>query len=110
MNAPESPAEVLPVIMRPNGKPYRPRKVTGHAVADEDDFVIAVIVLGTHDAERARPLAEDCVRAWVDDGYTAAKPEAGWWRNGFEWGELCWINDEVRGRAGVRFEAVEASQ
>lgn len=97
----------LPAIERPNGKQYRPRKITGNAVGDENGCVIAVIVLGTHDVERARPLAEDCARYWVDGGYTAANPEAGWWRNGFHWGEPTWIDDAVSGRAGVRFEVVE---
>jgi hypothetical protein len=99
----------LPPVQRPNGKLYRPRKVSGHAVADEDDMVIAVIVLGTHDIERARPLAESCVRAWVDGGYTAVSPVTGWWREGFSMGELCWVDDEARGRAGVRFEAAEVT-
>jgi hypothetical protein len=96
-------------IIRPNGKPYRPRKVTGHAVADEDDMVTAVLVLGTHDIERARPFAEECVRLWVDSSYTAAGPVTGWWRDGFHMGQRCWADDPVRGRAGVRFEAVESS-
>ena len=96
-------------ITRPNGKPYRPRKVTGHAVADEDDMVVAVVVLGTHDVERAGPLAEDCVRAWVDSGYTAVNPVPGWWRDGFETGQRCWANDPVRGRAGFWFEVAEVS-
>lgn len=109
MTAAESPAEVLPVIMRPNGKPYRPRKIQGNAVADENQCVIAVIVFGTHDAEQARPLAEDCARFWVDSSYTAANPQAGWWRSGYHWGEPTWLDDEVRGRAGVRFEVVEAT-
>ena len=94
-------------ITRPNGKPYRPRKVTGHAVADEDDMVVAVVVLGTHDVERARPLAEDCVRAWVDGSYTAVNPVTGWWRDGFDMGQRCWVADPVRGRAGVWFKVAE---
>jgi hypothetical protein len=96
-------------IIRANGKPYRPRKVTGHAVADEWDMVIAVLVLGTHDIERARPLAEECVQLWVDSSYTAASPVTGWWRDGMWQGQRWWVDDPVRGRAGVRFEAVEAS-
>lgn len=107
MNATE--AVVTEPITRPNGKTYRSRKVTGHAVVDEDDMVVAVLVLGTHDIERARPLAEECVRLWVDGGYTAASPVTGWWRDGFQLGQRCWVDDQVRGRAGVWFKAVEAS-
>ncbi len=92
--------------IRPNGKPYRPRKVNGHAVTDENNCVVAVLVLGTHDIEQARPLAEHCAGLW--EGGTAASPVTGWWRDGMQWGQRWWVYDEVRGRAGVRFEVVEA--
>lgn len=94
-------------VQRPNGKLYQPLKVTGHAVVDEYSDVIAVLVLGTHDVEQARPLAEHCVRMWVDSGYTAVDPRTGWWRDGFQHGERWWHEDEVGGRAGVRFEVSE---
>lgn len=98
----------LEPIERPNGGGlYRPRKINCHAVADEHDDVIAVIVFGTHDIERARSLAESSVRLWVDDGCTAGNPHAGWWRDGMQNGDRYWIDDEVAGRAGVRFEVVE---
>lgn len=98
--------DLVPVT-RPNGRLYRPRKIDGHAVADDDDFVTAVLILGTHDIERAWPLADLCVRRWVDNCCTAVDPYLGWWRNGYLWGERTWLEDETRGRAGVRFEAVE---
>ena len=99
------------VIMRPNGKPYRPRKVIGWPVADADEMTSGVMVLGTHDIERARKLADDCAAAWVDGGYIAAEPETGWFREGYEHGRPMWLRDEVRGRAGVWFrEIVEADR
>lgn len=96
-------------VTRPNGKVYQPLKVNGHAVADEHDDVIAVLVLGTHDIERARPLAEACVRLWAGGGYEAVCPSTGWWRDGMQYGQRWWMDDEVRGRAGVRFEVAEAA-
>ena len=72
---------VLPApVTRPDGRVYRSRKVTANAVIDEDEFVCGVMVLGTHDYHRAKPLAEppviggdldehaaDLVLASVDD-------------------------------------------
>lgn len=101
-------AEAPEPVTRPNGKLYRPLKINGHAVTDEYDDVIAVLVLGTHDIEKARPLAEHCVRQWVDSSYTAVDPHTGWWRDGFQYGQRWWVDDEIRGRAGVRFEVAEA--
>ena len=98
------------VITRPNGKPYRPRKVSCHAVADEWDDVVAVLVLGTHDAEAARPLAEDCVRLWAGSDCTAVRPSTGWWREAIRDGQRWWTDDEARGRAGVRFEVAERGE
>lgn len=98
----------LPPVRRPNGKWYWPRKVNGNAVCDENDNLVAVLVLGTHDVERARPLAEDCARAWTDDDGTAASPGAGWWRDGMRDSRRWWEYDEIRGRAGVWFEVVES--
>lgn len=104
MSAPEP-------VTRPNGKLYRPRKVTGHAVANEDDEVTAIIVLGTHDITRAQALANQCAAAWVDGGYVAVDPITGWFRNGYEYGCRAWVDDPGHGRAGVWFrKIVEASQ
>ena len=99
------------VITRPNGRPYRPRKVVAREVADAEEMTSGVMVLGTHDIERARKLADKCAAAWVDGGYVAAEPEAGWFREGYEYGRPMWLRDEVHGRAGVWFrEIVEARQ
>ena len=100
----------LKPIERPSGKVYRPRKVIAHAVADEDGLTSGVMVLGTHDIERAQKLADECAAAWVESGYVAISPECGWFREGFEAGELRWLRDEERGRAGVCFrDIVEAA-
>ena len=66
MTAQEQP---LRPITRPNGKVYRPRKITvQQAGIDEVD---EVIVFGTEDREHAHRLAEHEVRVNVDSGYTA---------------------------------------
>lgn len=96
-------------ITRPNGRPYRPRKVVAWPVADADEMTSGVMVLGTHDVERARPLADECAAAWVDGGYVAAEPEVGWFREGYEAGRPMWLRDEVRGRAGVWFREIVES-
>jgi hypothetical protein len=91
------------VIERPNGKAYRPRKVIAHLVGEDYE---GVIVLGTHDIARAQVLADELVRIYVDSREVAAGPVTGWWRDGFECGQLRWIADEVRGRAGVLFRDI----
>lgn len=96
----------LPVIERPDGRPYRPRKVAAYPVTDGDEMTSGVMVLGTHDIERARPLADSCAAAWADAGCTAGAPEAGWFRLGYESGRLTWLRDAVRGRAGVWFREI----
>jgi hypothetical protein len=98
-------------VERPNGKLYRPRKVMAYAIADEDGITSGVMVLGTHDTARAQKLADECAALWVERGYVARDPEPGWYREGFECGELRWLRDEERGRAGVCFrKIVEASR
>lgn len=100
------------VITRPDGRLYRPRKVAAYAVTDPDDgdSLAGVMVLGTHDADRAKPLA-DSYAAWqLGSGYSAADPLAGWWRDGFAGGRRCWVDDPVTGRAGIWFrEIIEAA-
>lgn len=100
----------MTAITRPNGKLYRPRKVTANAVVDEDEALCGVIVLGTHDVDRAARLAAEYARWQLGAGYTAAGPLAGWFREGYESGHLRWLDDSERGRAGVWFrEIVEAT-
>ena len=98
------------VIMRPDGRPYRPRKVTANAVVNEDDFLSGVIVLGTHDIACAVRLATEYVQWQLDAGYCAVDPLPGWYRDAFEGGHRRWVSDEKRGRAGVWFrDIVETS-
>jgi hypothetical protein len=92
-------------IMRPNGKPYRPRKLAAHAVVDDDELV-GVIVFGTHDPGEAQPLADQYVPYWLESGYTAVDPLTGWWRDGFESGQRRWVTDEISGRAGIWFREI----
>ena len=98
-------------VTRPDGRIYRSRKVIANAVVDGDEFLCGVMVLGTHDVARAKPLA-DSYAAWqLGAGYTAADPVTGWWRLGFESGGHRWLDDPVKGRAGVWFrEIAETSQ
>jgi hypothetical protein len=94
------------MITRPNGKPYRPRKVIAAAVCDEDESLAGVIVLGTHDLAVAQTLA-DRYAAWqLGSGTVAADPLLGWYRDGLVNGQRCWITDEARGRAGIWFRSI----
>jgi hypothetical protein len=94
---------VTEVVQRPNGKPYRPRRVIAQAVGEDNE---GVIVLGTHDLARAQVLADRLARQIAGPEYTAADPEAGWWRDGLEGGERRWVWDEVNGRAAVLFRDI----
>lgn len=99
------PDQLVPVT-RPDGRVYRPRKIIAYPVADADEMTSGVMVLGTHDTERARVLADRCAAAWVDGGYVAAEPETGWFREGYEAGRLMWLRDEEKGRAGVWWRSI----
>jgi hypothetical protein len=96
---------LVPVI-RPDGRVYRPRKVIAYPVADADEMTSGVMVLGTHDIERARMLADQCAAAWADGGYVATEPETGWFREGYEAGRPMWLRNERKGRAGVFFREI----
>ena len=101
----------LPPITRPDGRTYRPRKVIACAIIDEDEILSGVIVFGTHDPERAAPLAQDFVTWQLGAGYAPLYSGGGWWRDGFEGGRRVWLSDDERGRAGVMFaRIVEAPQ
>jgi hypothetical protein len=89
-------------IIRPNGKPYTPRKGLRQIGFDhEDGHTSYVVVLGTHDIEKAREFGRPYQCAYL------VKPYKGWgrWtiRNGEEW----WEFDDVRGAAGVVFEEAD---
>lgn len=89
-------------LTRPNGKPYRARKVVVEAWED-DGGDCGCIVLGTHDIARAQPLADEACELW--HGMPATQPECGWWRLTYYYGSLRWMTDPIRGRAGVYFTA-----
>jgi hypothetical protein len=93
----------LAALTRPNGRPYRPRRVAAHALADEDDILCGVLVTGTHDRERALKLARELVAAELGRDYEPVESGSGWWRDGFEGGHRCWVADDERGAAGVIF-------
>jgi hypothetical protein len=94
-------------ITRPNGRPYRARKVTAHVLSDEMDFFSGVLVTGTHDEGRALELARALVMRELGEGYQPICSGSGWWRDGMESGERRWIADDERGMAGVLFGKVE---
>jgi hypothetical protein len=105
-------AQAAEVITRPNGKPYRPRKVIAAAVTDPDDgdMLVGVMVLGTHDYHRAKPMADDYAVWQYGRGHLATDWVTGWWRDGLQNGRRCWLEDPEHGRAGVWFrEIAEAS-
>jgi hypothetical protein len=101
----------LPSIVRPNGKTYQPRKVIAHRWENDDDWYegCGVVVLGTHDIDRAHKLATECCEYWFSMPH-ANNPEVGWFRLGYagvSTGDPTWLHDDVRGRAGVMFTASE---
>lgn len=96
----------LETITRPNGKPYRPRKIAAYTVVDEDEILCGVIVLGTHEIGRAQPFADEYVAWQLGANYAAEDPVPGWYREGFLSGRFMWIDDIERGRAGVWFRKI----
>lgn len=94
-------------IVRPNGKPYRARKVAAHVLADENDAITGVLVTGTHDRERALRLARPLVHSEAGSTYEPVYSGGAWWRDGMECGERRWIADDERGAAGVLFGKIE---
>lgn len=108
----EATDERLPVIMRPNGEPYRPRKMIAYAWDNRDwsDDECGIVVLGTHDVDCARSFAQSALDFPVGLGmplYIASRADVGWFRQGYDSQGPTWIRDEVRGRAGVMFWATD---
>ena len=98
--------ERLPPIKRPNGKLYCPRRIVAHEVGGEDGITEGVLILGTHDEARAKPLADQFAQYLLGSGYAALDPLGGWYRDGFESGQRQWVSDKERGRAGVWFRRI----
>jgi hypothetical protein len=108
MSGPRSaPESALPSVMRPDGRLYRPRKLTAEGVDTDDGNLSGVLVFGTHDPETARPLADEFAVQQAGQSYRALDPVPGWWRSGFAGGEQCWIGDEKSGRAAVLFQRID---
>lgn len=95
------------VIVRPNGKPYRPRRpgLRAHAWEGEDDC--GVVVFGTLDPDRARAFAAQMCTHWYGMP-VVVDPEPGWYRDAFVYGERRWTRDPERGAPGVMFRAEDA--
>jgi hypothetical protein len=95
-------------VTRPDGRIYRSRKLIAAAVTDPDDgdMLCGVMVLGTHDCHRAKPMADDYAAWQLGRGYVAVDWVTGWWRDGFQNGRRCWVADEQHGRAGVWFREI----
>lgn len=97
-------------FVRPDGRAYRPRRVglRAYGWAGDSGSVDAcgVVVIGTLDPARARPLAQDAARYWHGRvGVDAGVP--GWYREGYAFGELAWVEDDRRGAPGVYYHASE---
>lgn len=106
----ERPPAAAEVIVRPNGKPYRPRSTDLLAVEWENDDGrsagdrYGVIVFGTLDPDRARPVAEEAARhGFLGPSGVVLDGRPGWLRDGFVGGVRLWVHDEVRGRPCVTF-------
>lgn len=97
-------------IVRPNGKPYRPRSAVRVEEWITSDDTTALVVIGTHDVDRAAELAR---HSWeCNEGVDVPLPGGvrRWWRlvpwstgHGYD---QSWVEDEVRGRPVVTFEPV----
>lgn len=100
----------MKTLVRPNGKAYRPRKgvrVVGwdsRISGFNDDY--GVLVLGTHDLDRARHAA--FLTRYNEEDQYPVNPTVGWWRNSFGYGgDPWWVEDPARGMAGVMWTYVE---
>ena len=94
------------MIQRPDGRPYRARKLVAYSVTDEDEIVAGAVVFGTHDPQRAQSLAQEVIDRDLGGGYMPADPSLVWWRDGFVGGHRSWVTDEKRGRAAVWFRQI----
>lgn len=85
-------------MLRPNGKPYTPRKgLRQIGFYDENENRDYVVVLGTHDIDKAREFGRPYRCAYLGEAWR------GWGRWTIRNGEQWWDFDPVRGAAGVVF-------
>lgn len=104
----------LPAIERPNGKLYRPRKVTAESMGFEDE-ITSIVVFGTHDASFAKlhaaAEAERLSDEFYGGQYRLKLTDAGspvWYKQTLSHFEdnravYSFSQDPELGRAGVRF-------
>jgi hypothetical protein len=95
--------DLVPVT-RPNGKVYRPRKQP-HAEACKDNYYgePGVIVVGTHDVDRAERLANAV--GGLDEPAFLYPRKREWRRDGMHCGQREWVFDEEHGVPCVVFGA-----
>jgi len=108
----------LPAIERPNGKLYRPRKITAEGMGSEDE-ICSIVVFGTHDPAFAKlhaiAEAERLANETYSNEYRLELTDGGapvWYRQDLSHFEdnqphYCFCDDPERGRAGVRFNVEE---
>lgn len=99
--------EKLPPVERPNGNLYQARytRVSTNGGEGWGD-PLWILVLGTHDIELARKLAEEKA-AEIDSEIRLGPGITGWWRDSIRYGDRYWDYDDMRGAAGVRFTEVD---
>jgi hypothetical protein len=101
-------------ILRPNGKVYRARAaVRAHSWENLDTFSgdeQGLLVLGTHDLERAQNFANEMVAYWYGSNFPATLLSQGWFRLGYQYGDIRWVADELTGRPGFSFQTAESSR
>lgn len=99
------------VLTRPDGRPYRPRKTSLRARAWENhgylDDGSGVIIFGTLSPDEAQRFALEAAEHWFGPG-SVGQPAPGWWRDTFDRGERCWVQDGRRGAPGVMFTWTES--
>lgn len=96
--------DLVPVV-RPDGRVYKPRKLPRAQVVqnvDDREPYAWVLVLGTHDVDRAHALA---ARVAAGEGMYAdrATAERTWMRLAMRNGDPVYDRDPVRGAATVTF-------
>lgn len=108
----------LPAIERPNGKLYRPRKITAVGLGSEDE-ICSIVVFGTHDPAFARlhavAEAERLASETYSNEYRLELTDGGtpiWYRQDLSHFEdnqprYTFGPDPEHGRAGVRFYVEE---
>lgn len=97
----------LVAVTRSNGKVYRPRKAPRAIQVDntwawEDEADSVIVVLGTHDIERAFGLA---AKHWP--GAQKETAHRTWVRETIRSGDRTIAYDPVRGAAAVTFDVIE---